>query len=232
MVKRRVMPSDPVPKVRLRTPLIARSGLVSAWDVDVGAASLDSRAKSSTLYLELCGEFLEDLSGVTSFELLVIGDIDRVSEIDRRCWVGNVLRCRPLIECVVTLNAPEFQALLTVVTAGRLSTLDVRFEPPRYGSAFIQSVRFNSSQAISAVLTEQPSCAQPEVLRRLDAMTSALASLARLTGARLTRAEMCNRLGVTSNTLTSRVRRGDVPTPSKDGKWLLAEVMEWESRGG
>jgi hypothetical protein len=72
--------------------------------------------------------------------------------------------------------------------------------------------------------------ADQAILQRLDTMTHALVALARVTGARLTRAEMCNRLGVSSNTLTARVRRGDVPTPGRDGKWLLAEVVEWESR--
>ncbi|MFM9922711.1 hypothetical protein VLK31_06955 [Variovorax sp. H27-G14] len=67
------------------------------------------------------------------------------------------------------------------------------------------------------------------LIQRIDSLTSAFVQMARLTGARLTRSEMCNRLGVSSNTLTARVRRGDVPTPGKDGKWLLAEVVEWES---
>jgi hypothetical protein len=54
--------------------------------------------------------------------------------------------------------------------------------------------------------------------------------IARLAGERLTRAQMLTRFGISSNTLTARVRGGDVPTPGKDGKWLLAEVLEWESR--
>lgn len=73
--------------------------------------------------------------------------------------------------------------------------------------------------------------ADQAILQRLDTMTSALVTLARVAGARLTRAEMCERLGVTSHTITYRVRRGDLPKPGADGKWLLAEVIEWESRG-
>ena len=67
------------------------------------------------------------------------------------------------------------------------------------------------------------------ILQRLDNLTAAFVTLARMTGARLTRTQMCERLGVSSNTLTARVRKGDVPTPGKDGKWLLSEVVEWES---
>ncbi len=68
------------------------------------------------------------------------------------------------------------------------------------------------------------------ILERLDSLTRAFVALARLTGARLTRAAMCDRLGISSKTLTDRVRKGQVPTPGRDGKWLLSEVVEWESR--
>ncbi len=68
------------------------------------------------------------------------------------------------------------------------------------------------------------------ILQRFDLLASAFFQLAKLSGARLTRAQMCERLGVSSNTLTARVRKGDVPTPGKDGKWLLSEVVEWELR--
>lgn len=72
---------------------------------------------------------------------------------------------------------------------------------------------------------------ETEILRRLDVLTAAIVDLARVISARLTCTQMCERLGVTSNTLTSRVRRGEVPTPGADGKWLLSGVVVWESGG-
>lgn len=69
---------------------------------------------------------------------------------------------------------------------------------------------------------------QQAIFERLDTIAYALAALARRGGDRLTRAEMCERLGVTSHTITYRVRRGELPTPGADGKWLLSEVIEWE----
>ncbi|MCY1244465.1 hypothetical protein D9M72_575390 [compost metagenome] len=71
-----------------------------------------------------------------------------------------------------------------------------------------------------------------EILHRLDRIEALMLRLARVRGDRLTRAEMCERLGVTSHTVTYRVRRGDLPKPGADGRWLLAEVIEWESRTG
>lgn len=67
------------------------------------------------------------------------------------------------------------------------------------------------------------------LLERLDQLTSAFLLLARNTGARLTRADMCARYGICGKTLTERVRAGKLPTPGADGKWLLSEVVESEA---
>ena len=68
------------------------------------------------------------------------------------------------------------------------------------------------------------------IVDRLDALTASFAHLARLMGARLTRAEVCERLGVHRNTLRAYILDKGFPKPGKDGKWLLAEVVEWEAR--
>lgn len=68
------------------------------------------------------------------------------------------------------------------------------------------------------------------IAERLDALTQAVILMAKNQGTRLTRAQMCERLGVCSKTLTNRMRAGDIPTPGTDGRWLLEEVLAWESR--
>ena len=50
-----------------------------------------------------------------------------------------------------------------------------------------------------------------------------------LLGTRINKTAMAERLGITLGTLQSRIKRGDVPAPGRDGKWLLADVLEWES---
>lgn len=67
------------------------------------------------------------------------------------------------------------------------------------------------------------------IAARLDQLTSAVLLMARTAGTRLSRADMCERLGVCSKTLTAHVRAKKAPTPGTDGKWLLSEVVEWES---
>ena len=46
---------------------------------------------------------------------------------------------------------------------------------------------------------------------------------------RLSREDMCERLDIGRNTLTRRIEAGKVPRPGADGKWLLSDVVEWET---
>jgi len=74
---------------------------------------------------------------------------------------------------------------------------------------------------------------QPEtqaILQRLDSLTAAMTMFARLAGVRLTRGDVCERIGIHRNTLATYIASKDFPTPGKDGKWLLSEVIEWENR--
>lgn len=48
-------------------------------------------------------------------------------------------------------------------------------------------------------------------------------------GIRLTRQEVCDRLGVSRNTLVVYMKSRGFPQPMRDGKWLLAGVIEWEA---
>lgn len=66
--------------------------------------------------------------------------------------------------------------------------------------------------------------------RRLDALTFAVAQLARVHGKRLSRADICERYGFHRNTLARRIESGAFPRPTKEGDWLLADVVEWEAK--
>jgi predicted DNA-binding transcriptional regulator AlpA len=68
------------------------------------------------------------------------------------------------------------------------------------------------------------------ILQRLDSLTAAMQCFAKLAGARLTRAEVCERLGIHRNTLRTYITEKGFPTPGRDGKWLLEEVLAWEAR--
>ena len=68
------------------------------------------------------------------------------------------------------------------------------------------------------------------IAEKLDGLTNAVIMLAAMTGARLTRAAMAERLDVHPNTLANRMATDrNFPRPGPDGKWLLCTVMEWEA---
>jgi hypothetical protein len=92
----------------------------------------------------------------------------------------------------------------------------------------------------------QPSPSDHEILRRLarlddavanmgkninaqlESMTSAIVAMAKIRGDRLSNVGVCERLGIHRNTLARYLVEKDFPTKGKDGKWLLAEIIEWE----
>lgn len=65
---------------------------------------------------------------------------------------------------------------------------------------------------------------------QLDRLTDAVLMLAKNQGARLSRRQICERLGVCRQTLSKRVASKDFPPPTKDGSWLLCDVVEYEVR--
>lgn len=66
------------------------------------------------------------------------------------------------------------------------------------------------------------------LVQRIELLTNAVLALSAMMGARLTRAQLAERLGVHRNTLAKRLAEPGFPLPGKDGKWLLSEVIEWE----
>lgn len=69
------------------------------------------------------------------------------------------------------------------------------------------------------------------LLDRIDKMASAMQLMATMLGTRLDRGQLAERMGVHRNTLSKRLHTDrDFPTPGRDGKWLLSEVIEWEQR--
>ena len=68
------------------------------------------------------------------------------------------------------------------------------------------------------------------ILNQIAALTHAVQTLTAMVGARLTREQMCERLGVHRSTIARKLTEPDFPKPGRDGKWLLSEVMEWEAR--
>jgi len=68
-----------------------------------------------------------------------------------------------------------------------------------------------------------------QLQQRIDALTRAVAELVQTIGPRLTREQLCQRRGIHRNTLAGLIERGIVPRPDVHGRFLLAEVIEYEA---
>lgn len=80
----------------------------------------------------------------------------------------------------------------------------------------------------------------PDVIDMLKSLTRSVTNLqsqmqqiVAAKGERLSCGEFARFLGVHRNTLRRRLDTDHtMPRPGKDGKWLLQEVIEWQSRHG
>jgi len=61
------------------------------------------------------------------------------------------------------------------------------------------------------------------------ALRQTVAELVQAIGPRLTREQLCQRRGIHRNTLAGLIERGIVPRPDVHGRFLLADVMEYEA---
>lgn len=66
------------------------------------------------------------------------------------------------------------------------------------------------------------------LIQRIELLTNAVQALSSQLGARLTRAQLAERMGVHRNTIGRWLAEPDFPRPGRDGKWLLSEIIEWE----
>lgn len=63
----------------------------------------------------------------------------------------------------------------------------------------------------------------------LESVFKTLVHLTEHQGTRLTREQVCTRLGVHRNTLATYIKDRKFPAAGKDGRWLVSEVMRWEA---
>ena len=68
------------------------------------------------------------------------------------------------------------------------------------------------------------------LLRKLDMIDEKLNLFLRMQGKTLTRKEMLVRYDIGYATLNKRVAASQLPAPGTDGRWLVAEVFEYEAR--
>lgn len=69
-----------------------------------------------------------------------------------------------------------------------------------------------------------------ELSAKIEILTGAVRTLCNQSGARINRQQLADRLGVHRNTVANMLERDRrMPRPGKDSKWLLADVIAWET---
>ena len=66
------------------------------------------------------------------------------------------------------------------------------------------------------------------LLERIDLLASAVRLMAQGQGTRLDKGELATRLGIHRNTLRTRTQGKGFPKSGPDGKWALADIIDWE----
>lgn len=136
------------PKARSkRRELMLRSGLVHGWDASVFVLAESRhgvRERKPMLVLEVRGEFPEPVKKLSSFKLTVFAEAEPAVGAAEIPSVGSIIAMRGSIDAVVQLADREFQLVMAMATAGRLRSVDLSFQEPRYGSALIASCSFSS----------------------------------------------------------------------------------------
>lgn len=81
---------------------------------------------------------------------------------------------------------------------------------------------------MSAQQTEQIPAAA--IMAELQYLRETIAQLCSINGARLSREQVCERLGVHRSTIKRYIDTGIFPAPGRDGSWALADIIRWEGQ--
>ena len=140
--------SDRRPKPRSkRRELMSRAGQVHGWDASVfvrAESQHGARERKPMLVLELRGELSGPVKKVSSFKLTVFAEAEPAVGAAEIPSVGSIISMRGSLDAVVQLADREFQLVVAMATAGRLASVHLSFQEPRYGSALIASCSFDT----------------------------------------------------------------------------------------
>jgi len=98
------------------------------------------------LVLTLHGNLDVSVKQVSSFKLTIFADPEPAVGAAEIPSIGSVLSMRGSLDAVVQLADREFQLVAAMATAGRLRSVYLSFQEPRYGSALISSCSFDTRE--------------------------------------------------------------------------------------
>lgn len=100
--------------------------------------------RKTMLTIDIEGVFTEPVVGTSQFSIMAYVDANPVIGQTEVPAIGAFTAIKPVLQAGIDLSPSEFQSLLTMAAAGMLRSCYVVFTKPRYRSALIVSVGFNS----------------------------------------------------------------------------------------
>lgn len=128
--------------------LLVRTGIVDKYGfqlhVHIDHARGQAVSRSSSVWLELEGEFNEPVAGSARFSIHVVpGNPGDLSE-EGIPSVGSWTRIRPLAQGLVSVTDHEFGMLMHLANADKLTSIGLAFTPPFRNHALIIRASFGN----------------------------------------------------------------------------------------
>lgn len=134
-------------KRSINSERLRRVGLVESWggylylSADRDRSGIERRSMHG---IKLKGTLTDPVAGVSAFELTVCSDPRACASSGDVPAIGSWLKAKPVLDGLVVLAEREFDLVLALAVAGKLASVSVGFQKPRYGHGLITSVDFSS----------------------------------------------------------------------------------------
>lgn len=131
------------PKTRAKPRgVVSRWVLIREWEASIfvlAEARHGVRKRESMWCLRFLGNLTKPVKGISEFRLTVFAEADLPIGKAEVPSIGSIISMKQTLDAVVPLSHAEFQLLASMATAGKVASVHMSFQEPRYGSALIAS---------------------------------------------------------------------------------------------
>lgn len=124
--------------------ILSRTGSVRTWDADLFLVSAPNLGPSAgrMLCLKVKGDLKEPVGDLDKFELWLVPEREQTDSTF--VAVGSLTGVQHALGAYVTMPPLEFQFATTLATSGRLKSVHLSFEKPRYGRGLVLSASIST----------------------------------------------------------------------------------------
>jgi hypothetical protein len=131
-----------------RQEILWRSVAVSAVSMRVFYGAVHVRGHEPEIngdpWLEIHGTLDEAVGPMRDIDISVFAKDKREVGPARPAAVGSIIQLKPVVQVVVPLDRPTFQALWMLALSGHLRHASLHFTRPHYGNARVINVSFSN----------------------------------------------------------------------------------------